>query len=269
MKRRVAILAFPGMNCEEETALGVTAAGADGIIVRYNALPAELEKFDAYVLPGGFSYQDRVRAGVIAAKDRLLEVVTKAADAGKPILGICNGAQVLVEAGLVPELSEGQVEVCLAANHMVGRSGYYCRWVFMKAGAKPERNFFTSQLEPGEVLPIPMAHAEGRFVTADGGTESRLVLDDLGALAYCRADGAPAGGFPHNPNGSLNDLAAVGNPAGNVLAMMPHPERASWLAQVPMHLEGVWGERRRSIFGGGANYDAAGPGLRILGALGR
>jgi phosphoribosylformylglycinamidine (FGAM) synthase-like amidotransferase family enzyme len=113
-----------------------------------------------------------------------------------------------------------------------------------------------------------MAHAEGRFVSAGEGTKSRLVLDDLGALAYCRADGALAGGFPHNPNGSLNDLAAVGNPAGNVLAMMPHPERASWLTQVPMHLAGEWGERRRSIFGGGADYDAPGPGQRILGALG-
>lgn len=267
--RRVAVVTFPGMNCENETARAIDFAGAKAEIVRYNAKAEDLAGYDAYVFPGGFSYQDRVRAGVIVSKDPLLDVVAEAAEKGKPILGICNGAQVLVEAGLAPGLQSGRVEACLASNIMTGRKGYYCRWVFIKAGKHPEKNFFTSLLRAGEVIPIPIAHAEGRFVTNDEIVRARLVPDDLGVLTYCHNDGTQPQGFPDNPNGSLYDLAAIGNPAGNVLAIMPHPERASWLHQVPTELAGDWGEQRREMCLGRYNAFSSGPGMRLLSTLGK
>jgi len=121
----VAVLQLPGVNCEYETRAVLERAGLQAEIFRWNLPPESLETFDAYVIPGGFSYQDRIRAGVVAAKAPVLSVVAAGAEAGKPVLGICNGAQVLVEAGLVPGLQPGRVEVSLAPNRG-GWIGYYC-----------------------------------------------------------------------------------------------------------------------------------------------
>ena len=120
--------------------------------------------FRSYLLPGGFSYQDRVRAGALAAKEPMVEVLAAEAERGKPVLGICNGAQVLVEAGMVP--GGGAVEVALTRNHMRGRTGYYARWIQVRIEASP--CVFTRHLAAGTVLALPVAHGEGRFIAPRG-----------------------------------------------------------------------------------------------------
>lgn len=221
---RVAVILFPGSNCEVETARAVEAAGMQARIVRWNERldPATT---DAYVLPGGWSYEDRIRAGAIAAHDRVMEVIREEVEAGKPVLGICNGAQILTEAGLVPGNPPG-VRVALAPNER----GYRCAWVWLRLVAPPGRTVFTSALEPGAVIPVPVAHGEGRFLTAE---EGPAWLEGRTVFQYCRADGSPATSFPENPNGSVRAIAAISNDRGNVLAIMPHPERASWWHQHP------------------------------------
>ncbi|MFT5316443.1 MAG: phosphoribosylformylglycinamidine synthase II, partial [Candidatus Krumholzibacteriia bacterium] len=140
-KPKLAVLQLPGVNCEDESQRLLEATGAQAEIFRWTRSPDELNQFDGYLIPGGFSYQDRVRAGAVAAKDPLLRVLLEGAAAGKPILGICNGCQVLVEAGLVPGQDPGAVEVALAANRVPGRSGYHSRWVAVVADAQSHTPF--------------------------------------------------------------------------------------------------------------------------------
>jgi phosphoribosylformylglycinamidine synthase len=263
MAARVAVVRFPGSNCERETARALARSGLEARIVRWNVPPAELLRFDAYVLPGGFSYQDRIRAGAVAARLPMLEVVGRRAREGAPVLGICNGAQILIESGLVPEGEGDPVRLALAANRIERRDGYYTRWVFLAPGPGAAKCLFTRGLD--ELLPMPMAHGEGRFTTADAGLARGLAESVV--LRYARADGGAAGGFPANPNGSCADAAGLAGGDGNVLALMPHPERAQDLAQVPEWLDGAWGERRRAARG--RALDGDGPGLRIFHALAR
>lgn len=266
----VAVLRFPGSNCERESLLAVERVGLSGRIVRWNEPPESLLRFDAYLLPGGFSYQDRIRAGAVAARLPLLEVVSRRAREGAPVFGICNGAQILVESGLVPSRiapgseagAEDAVRLALAPNRIRGRDGYYTRWVFLAPGQAASRCLFTRGLE--EPIPMPMAHGEGRFITADRELGTNLAAEV--ALRYGAPNGGDATGFPWNPNGSLADAAGLIGGDGNVLALMPHPERAQWLAQVPERLPGAWGERRRRA---GAEPDADGPGLILFRALAR
>ncbi|MHA1153760.1 MAG: phosphoribosylformylglycinamidine synthase subunit PurL [Alphaproteobacteria bacterium] len=256
---RVAVLQMPGLNCEDESARAVAAAGATPEIFRWTRSAADLAAFDGFLVPGGFSYQDRVRAGAVAAKDPLIEALLGAAGLGKPILGICNGCQVLVEAGLVPGRTPGRLEVALAPNRHPGRRGYYSRWVVLEQ--VPGTNCRFLEGLPA-TLPVPIAHAEGRFTHADP-TEFAAFADE-GLLAYRYAGADDNGGGPGNPNGSLLATAALTNPAGNVLAMMPHPERAAWLFQVPEDLNHLWGVRRRESVGDGAALRGDGPGMSLL-----
>jgi len=261
---RIAVMRFPGMNCEDESRRAVLDAGASCDIVMWNAPTAELEAYDGYVLPGGFSYQDRVRAGAIAAKDRVVDCLFRQAAAGKPVLGICNGAQILVEAGMVPGLTPGRVEMALARNVMPDRDGYYTRWTHLRI--ESARSAASISLAPGDVVPVPVAHAEGRFVSATPGLIEELFTRGQAVMTYARADGSRARGFPDIPNASSMALAAVSNPAGNVVAMMPHPERAARLGQVPANVEGPWGERRRAARTAAA-VRAPGPGAPIVRSL--
>jgi phosphoribosylformylglycinamidine synthase I len=267
---RIAVLQLPGVNCELESAYFVNTAGGEAEIFRWTRPAAELARFDGYLIPGGFSYQDRVRAGAVAAKDPLLEVLLAAAAAGKPILGICNGCQVLVESGLVPGLEPGRVEVALAANRFAGRRGYYSRWVNLQPVASC-RSPFVEGLQA--TLPAPVAHAEGRFTHEDPAFFDRLLADGYVALRYVdfaahdlAAAGKAAAGDDEtaNPNGSLVAAAALTNGAGNVLAMMPHPERAALLRMVPEDLPHVWGRRRAAAAQNSEDLDSAGPGLVLL-----
>ena len=268
MKARFCIVQFPGVNCEYETALALEKAGMQATILRWNQPLSEFEKYDGFVLPGGFSYEDRVRAGAVAASDEVFEVISAQAAAGKPVIGICNGAQVLVEAGLVPGIERGKVEMALAPNRGMGRGGYYSNWVYVKVSCAPERTAATWGLEPGEVLPIPVAHAQGRFTTGTEGLFEDLESRGQIVFKYCGADGTPAPAFPENPNGSQHMAAAISNAAGNVVAMMPHPERCTWLRQVPFEIGGPWGELRTAALCDPRMMERDGPGARILRSIG-
>jgi len=254
---RVAVVQLPGVNCEDESARLLEVAGADAEIFRWTRPSLELAAFDGYLVPGGFSYQDRVRAGAVAAKDPLLDVLLEESGHGKPVLGICNGCQVLVEAGLVPGLMPGRVEVALGANRQPGRQGYLARWIACEAHPQARTPFVEGLVG---TLPLPMAHAEGRFAHEDPEVFRKLAAAGYVALRY-----APLGGRADgNPNGSLLDAAALTNGRGNVLALMPHPERAAQLRMVPEDLPHAWGLRRRRAAGDAKALEGAGPGAFLL-----
>ena len=195
----------------------------------WNESAEKLSDFDGYVIVGGFAYEDRSRAGVIAALDPIMKQIKIEAEKGKPVLGICNGAQILVESGLVPGLDGHRVGVALTENkrvkggHVVG-VGYYNTWVNLKLSAPSDRCAFTRQLSADAIINIPLAHGEGRFIIPDKLLE-KMIANNQTVYRYCDDTGNIMDEFPTNPNGSMHNLAAVCNPQGNVMAMMPHPER--------------------------------------------
>ncbi len=266
MSARVAVVQLPGVNCEAETVRALVRAGLEVELFRWTRPARELAGFGAYVIPGGFSYQDRVRAGALAAKDPLLEVLAERAEAGAPLLGICNGAQVLVEAGLVP--GGGHVEVALARNRMPGRIGYYTRWVWCRVEDTP--CVFTRGLEPGTLLPLPVAHGEGRFTSAKRGLVASLVKAGQAPLRYATPAGTLAEEFPDNPNGADAAVAGLCNARGNVLALMPHPERVIELGQLSRGSGGEWGRRRdAALAAADGSVFGDGPGLELFRGLAR
>jgi len=228
---RICVARAPGTNCDAETASALESCGAEAVVVRVNALDGKkLDGFDGLVFPGGFSYGDHVRSGVIMAR-KLAALAGRALEdfvaSGRPVLGICNGMQVLVEAGIVP----GNVPAAMATN---ASARFECRWarLFVEPRAKC---LFTKGLS-GTLL-MPVAHGEGKF-SLEPGREKELVnlLAGNGQIVfrYAGGDGKPAGGvYPFNPNGSVADIAGVANEAGNALALMPHPERAAFWWQYP------------------------------------
>jgi phosphoribosylformylglycinamidine synthase len=248
------------MNCENETARAIDAAGLAAVPVAWDEPPSALEGFEAYVLPGGFSYQDRVRAGAVAAKDPRLEVLARAAERGTPLLGICNGAQILVEAGLVPGGAPGddRVTLALAPNRLPRREGYYADWIVLEARGG---SLWTEAYAPGERIPMPMAHGEGRFTARDPNRMTELAAAGQVPFAYAARTGeGPARGWPDNPSGAEANAAGVTNQGGNVLALMPHPERAERVFHLPQDLAGPWGERRRRARGDADALFTPGPG---------
>ncbi len=260
---RVAVLQFPGVNCEAETVRALARAGLAGEVFRWTRAPGELETFDAFVLPGGFSYQDRVRAGALAARDPLLGALAALANEGRPVLGICNGAQVLVEAGLVP--GDGTVRLALARNRMHRRSGYYSRWALCRV--EPSACVFTAGLPAGTLVPLPVAHGEGRFTASRRSVMPKLLAAGQVPLRYAGANGDIATEFPDLPNGSEVSAAAVCNAAGNVLAMMPHPERALDLGALARDVGGAWRARRMAAVERDAALGEDGPGAAFFHGL--
>ena len=228
---KIAIIQFPGSNTERETFMACHRVGLLPVGFLWNQPLEELSNFDGYIIVGGFSYEDRSRAGVIAALDPIIKQIKVEAKSGKPVLGICNGAQILVESGMVPGLENGRVGVALTdnkrikKNHVIG-VGYYNTWANLTVSVPPDRCAFTRKLKPEESINIPLAHGEGRFIVPTELLE-KMIKNKQTVYRYCDEGGNIIDEFPTNPNGSTYNLAAVCNPAGNVMAMMPHPERTS------------------------------------------
>lgn len=229
MKPRIAVMEFPGTNCERETFRAVQKAGMEPIRFRWNDDKELLRSCDGYVIGGGFSYEDRSRSGIIAAMDPVMDVLREQDKAGKPILGVCNGAQILLESGIVPGFANHRLGGALAQNKQmvdgkVVGTGFYNAWVNVRTVTQDNSDSFLGDLDPTTVYRIPAAHAEGRFVIP-AQVLSMLRERNVAMLAYCDAQGTLNPRFPVNPNGSVDNLAGIGNFRGNAMAIMPHPER--------------------------------------------
>ncbi len=196
---RVAVVVFPGSNCDADTLAAARAAGCDAYYVWHR--DTDLQRADVVVLPGGFSYGDYLRSGAIARFSPVMASVAAHARAGGPVLGICNGFQILCEAGLLPG---GLMRN--ARQRFLSRPA----WVRVESTDTP----FTRLYQVGEVLELPIAHGDGRYV-ADPGTTAELEAGDRVVWRYVR----------DNPNGSTNEIAGICNAGRSVVGIMPHPER--------------------------------------------
>ena len=229
MKPKIAIIQFPGSNTERETIQACLRVGLSPIEHLWNKPYTTLSKYDGYIIVGGFSYEDRSRSGIIAALDPIIEKVRLESLKGKPVLGICNGAQILVESGLVPGLKNKQVGIALTENKRMVKNevigvGYYNAWTYLKPFSKVKSCSFTLDIKPDDLFFIPLAHGEGRFVLQKG-LYKHLKKNNQIPFKYCNEDGEIIDQFPTNPNGSEKNIAAVCNIDGNIMAIMPHPER--------------------------------------------
>jgi len=226
-KPKIAIIQFPGSNTELETIAAIERNGMTPISHLWNEPSSNLEQYSGYILVGGFSYEDRSRSGIIASLDPIMNTLKKQALKGKPVLGICNGAQILVESGMVPGNGNFDTMVSLTENkrvkggQVVG-TGYYNTWCYLKSNEKSASAFIDGS-DMG-LLHIPIAHAEGRFMM-DSKLHQAVEKSNLAVYRYCDKGGSIINDFPINPNGSIDNIAALGNVAGNVMAIMPHPER--------------------------------------------
>ncbi|CAM2730971.1 phosphoribosylformylglycinamidine synthase I (FGAM synthase I) [Legionella steigerwaltii] len=226
---RIGLIQFPGSNCERETALAVKRVGMEPVEFLWNEPLEKLRQLDGYILIGGFSYEDRSRAGIIAALDPVIQEIKAQSEQGKPVLGICNGAQILVESGLVPGFNPDDISMALTENKRIANgkivgTGFYNAWAHMRLSENHQHNAFTRHLKTTDIIHLPIAHAQGRFLMPDS-LLKKIEQHGLNLFQYCDAEGNIIDNFPINPNGSAGNIAAVTNQAGNVMAMMPHPER--------------------------------------------
>jgi phosphoribosylformylglycinamidine synthase subunit PurQ / glutaminase len=197
---RVAVVVFPGTNCELDVARAVTALGGEADLVFHTE--ASLGNADAVVIPGGFAHGDYLRTGALARFSPVMTAVAAHAAAGGPVVGICNGFQVLTEAELLP-------------GALQKNAGLKFRCETVACRVESTRSALTGRAAAGAVLALPINHFEGAYV-CDPATLEQLRGEDRVVLRYVE-----------NPNGSLDDIAGITNPAGNVVGLMPHPERAS------------------------------------------
>jgi phosphoribosylformylglycinamidine synthase I len=228
---RTLILRAPGTNCDVETAFAFEQAGAETSLVHISQLinhQHRLEDYQIMVIPGGFTYGDDLGAGKVLANEIRLKLspdIERFIESGRLILGICNGFQVLLKAGILPgPASSEEQRLTLTANDS-GR--FECRWVYLSANKK-SRCLFTQGIER---LYLPVAHGEGKLV-ADAKLLNGLDI----ALYYTDEHGNNQAGYPHNPNGSVKNIAGICDTTGRIFALMPHPERHIWSSQHPRWL---------------------------------
>ncbi|HTO94065.1 MAG TPA: phosphoribosylformylglycinamidine synthase subunit PurQ [Bacteroidota bacterium] len=201
------VVVFPGSNCDHDAYVACKhVMGQEAEFLWHKE--SDLKGVDAIILPGGFSYGDYLRCGAIARFSPLMKEVVRFAGSGGTVIGICNGFQILLEAGLLPGV--------LIRNASLR---FVCRYVHLRVENASTR--FTNRCAPGEVLSFPVAHGEGNYFTDDV-TLRRLEDEGRVVFRYCRPDGSDG----DNPNGSLAGIAGIASEGGNILGMMPHPERA-------------------------------------------
>jgi phosphoribosylformylglycinamidine synthase len=205
---KAAVIVFPGSNCDRDVAVALKAvSGRDPMMVWHG--DADVPPCDLIVLPGGFSYGDYLRSGAMAAHSRAMRAVKQRAAAGVPVIGICNGFQILTEAGLLPGV--------LLRNRDLK---FICRDVFLKN--ERADTIFTGHYRAGEVVRFPIAHHDGNYF-ADADTLARLEGEGLVAFRYCDAAGTVDAAA--NPNGSQHNIAGIYSDDRRILGLMPHPER--------------------------------------------
>lgn len=219
-KVRTLILRAPGTNCDEETAFAFEQAGSVVDSAHINQLVRRVKSLSQYqilVIPGGFTYGDDISAGKILANElklKLGEDIQRFVESGGLILGICNGFQVLVKAGILPRSADGKPQRLTLAGNDSNR--FECRWVYLNVDQKSPC-LFTRGISN---LYLPVAHGEGK-VTAEAGTLGRLNV----VVRYADEKGNAQAGYPHNPNGSADNIAGICDDSGRIFALMPHPER--------------------------------------------
>ena len=197
---KFAVIVFPGSNCDIDMYHAIKDELGEQVEYVWHDTES-LEEFDGILLPGGFSYGDYLRSGALARFSKVMKEVVKAAAAGKPVLGVCNGFQILLEAGLLPG--------AMRRNESLS---FICKPVQLRV--ENNQTMFTADYQQGEAITIPVAHGEGNYYC------------DEETLAKLKANNQIVFTYQENPNGSLEDIAGVVNEKGNVLGMMPHPERA-------------------------------------------
>lgn len=253
MKPTALILQAHGTNRDLDVAEALALAGAQPVFAPLNELRAAKKRFADHhllVLPGGFSYADALGAGKLLALDLtsyFAEEIAAFVAAGKPVIGICNGFQALIKAGILPGQQPPSTlpEVTLTFN----ASGHFeCRWVTLQPVS--QTCLWTRGLQ--ELLFCPVSHGEGNFQTARPPLLAALQAQNQIALVYAHPDGSPAAAeYPFNPNGSVLDLAGVCNPRGNVLGLMPHPENHLYPWQNPLHTRGYTAGSGLALFRNG------------------
>ena len=206
---RVGVIVFPGSNCDHDAYRAFKLVESVDVTYLWHA-SHDLENSDIVVLPGGFSYGDYLRAGAIARFSPIMKKVTEFANDGGAVFGICNGFQMLLESGLLP-----------GAMLRNARLRFVCKQLTLRV--ESSNSIVTSNLKPGTLLKMPVAHGEGNYF-ADSSTLTELEVNNQVLFRYVDDFGVVAGGA--NPNGSLNGIAGITNKDGNVVGMMPHPERA-------------------------------------------
>ncbi|QKW07986.1 phosphoribosylformylglycinamidine synthase subunit PurQ [Streptomyces sp. NA04227] len=210
MTSRIGVVTFPGSLDDRDTQRAIRLAGAEPVALWHK--DKDLKQVDAVVLPGGFSYGDYLRAGAISRFSPVMETIITEARAGLPVLGICNGFQVLTEAHLLPGAMLGN-------NHL----HFICR--DQKLRVENADTAWTADYEAGQEIHIPLKNMDGRYV-ADEHTLDMLEAEGRVAFRYVAGSTGSTPGVGHNPNGSLRDIAGITNEAGNVVGLMPHPEHA-------------------------------------------
>lgn len=204
------IVIFPGSNCDHDCQHVVSNVLKQPVELLWHK-DTDLKNCDALIVPGGFSYGDYLRCGAIAARSPIMQSVKDFADKGGLVFGICNGFQILVEAGLLPGV--------LMRNASLN---FICKDIYLRA--EHQQSPYTANLKAGEVLRVPIAHMEGNYFV-DPRTLRKMETSNMIAFRYCDADGEVS--EHKNPNGALANVAGVLNEQGNVCGMMPHPERCS------------------------------------------